>query len=90
MAGAQLFPIYGRFVGDFVPHLVGALTTDTMPELAEKIAVHSVGRRLPARPGGRYEVLLDGKVVPDQVTLGELVAERRLPPLSWFDVRWRD
>ena len=90
MAGAQQFPIYGRFVGDFVPHLVGALTTDTMPELAEKVAVHSVGRRLPARRAGRYEVLLDGKVIPDQVTLGELVAERRLPPLSWFDVRWRD
>ena len=90
MAGPRLFPIYGRFVGDFVPHLVSALTSDTMPELAEKVAVHSVGRRLPARPGERYEVLLDGKVIPDQVTLGELVAERRLPPLSWFDVRWRD
>ena len=46
--------------------------------------------QVPARPGGQYEVLLDGKVIPDQVTLGELVAERRLPPLSWFDVRWRD
>lgn len=90
MAGPQPFPIYGRFVGDFVPHLVSALTTDTMPELAAKVAVHSVGRRLPPRPGGRYEVLLDGKVIPDQVTLGELVAERRLLPLSWFDVRWRD
>jgi len=90
MAGPQLFPIYGRFVGDFVPHLVSALTSDTMPEIAEKVAVHSVGRRLPARWAGRYEVLLDGKVIPDQVTLGELVAERRLPPLSWFDVRWRE
>jgi Toluene-4-monooxygenase system protein B (TmoB) len=90
MAGPQPFAIYGRFVGDFVPHLVSALMSDTMPELAEKVAVHSVGRRLPARPGGRYEVLLDGRVIPDQVTLGELVAERRLPPLSWFDVSWRD
>ena len=40
MGGPQLFPIYGRFVGDFVPHLVSVLTSDTMPELAEKVAVH--------------------------------------------------
>jgi toluene monooxygenase system protein B len=90
MTEPQLFPIYGRFVGDFVPHLVAALTSDTMPELAQKVAVHSVGRRLPARPGGRYDVVLDGTVVPDEVTLGELVAERKLAPLTWFDVRWRD
>ena len=90
MAEPQLFPIYGRFVGDFVPHLVAALTSDTMVELAEKVAVHSVGRRLPARPGGRYEVLLADEVLPAGAVLGELVAERHLAPLTWFDVRWRD
>jgi hypothetical protein len=90
MAEPQLFPIYGRFVGDFVPHLVAALTSDTMPELAEKVALHSVGRRLPRRPGHGYEVLLDGQVVDDRLTLGELVAARGLPPLSWIDVRFRE
>ena len=44
-----LFPITGRFVGDFVPHLVAVDTDDTMDTVAEKVAVHSVGRRI-ARP----------------------------------------
>ena len=44
-----LFPITGRFVGDFVPHLVAVDTDDTMDQVAEKVAVHSVGRRV-ARP----------------------------------------
>ena len=44
-----LFPITGRFVGDFVPHLVAVDTDDTMDQIAEKVAVHSVGRRV-ARP----------------------------------------
>jgi len=70
-------------------HLVSALTSDTMPEIAEKVAVHSVGRRLPARwPDGTKCWPTEGH--PDQVTLGELVAGARLPPLSWFDVRWRE
>jgi hypothetical protein len=67
-----------------------ALSSDTMREVAAKVAIHSVGRRLPLRPGATYEVLLDGKVIPEQVTLGELIVERRLPALSWFDVRWRE
>ncbi len=41
-----LFPIYGRFVGDFVPHLVAVDTEDTMDAVAQKVAVHSVGRRV--------------------------------------------
>ena len=90
MAEPRMFPIYGRFVGDFVPHLVGAFSTDTMREVAAKVAIHSVGRRLPLRPGATFEVLLDGKVIHEQVTLGELIVERRLPALSWFDVRWRE
>ena len=42
-----LFPITGRFVGDFVPHLVAVDTDDTMDEVAEKVAAHTVGHRLP-------------------------------------------
>lgn len=82
-----LFPIYGRFVGDFVPHLVAVDTDDTMDAVAEKVAVHSVGRRLPrpATPKG-YDVFLDGHLIPADTTLGEL----SLQPLQWLDVKFRD
>lgn len=82
-----LFPITGRFVGDFIPHLVAVDTDDTMDVIAEKVAVHTVGRRLPqpAEPKG-YDVLLDGQLVPASTTLGEL----GLAPLQWLDVRFRE
>jgi hypothetical protein len=85
-----MFPITGRFVGDFVPHLVAVDTDDTMDELAEKVAVHSVGRRIPrpAEPAG-YDVLLRDTVIPPSVTLGEVMGGTDVPPLQWFDVRFR-
>jgi hypothetical protein len=81
-----LFPIYGRFVGDFVPHLVPVDTDDTMDAVAEKVAVHTVGRRLPhpAAPKG-YDVYLDDRLIPASTTLGTL----DLMPLQWLDVRFR-
>lgn len=81
-----LFPITGRFVGDFVPHLVAVDTDDTMDVVAAKVAVHSVGRRLAPRDGAGYDVYLDGDRVDPDRTLGEL----GLVPLQWLDVRWRD
>lgn len=82
-----LFPVYGRFVGDFVPHLVAVDTDDSMDTVAEKVAVHSVGRRLPRpdTPKG-YDVYLDGRLIPATTTLGEL----GLQPLQWLDVKFRD
>ncbi len=81
-----LFPIYGRFAGDFLAHLVAVDTGDTMDQVAEKVAVHSVDRRI-ARPSsaGGYDVLLDGEVVAPATTLGEL----GIVPLAWVDVRFR-
>jgi hypothetical protein len=81
------FPIYGRFVGDFVPLLVAVDTGDTMDAVGAKVAAHSVGRRVapPAAPAG-YDVYLDGALIPAATTLGEL----GLLPLQWLDVRFRD
>jgi hypothetical protein len=42
-----VFPIYGRFIGDFAAHLVSVDTEDTMDEVGAKIAAHVIGRRLP-------------------------------------------
>jgi hypothetical protein len=80
-----MFPIYGRFVGDFAVHLVPVDSEDTVAEVGRKVAAHSVGRRLPAEPAGAYEVLVDGRVIPGEVHLGEL----SLRPLQWIDVRWK-
>ncbi|HEX8112911.1 MAG TPA: toluene-4-monooxygenase system B family protein [Kofleriaceae bacterium] len=82
-----LFPIYGRFVGDCIPHLVAVDTGDTMAQVAEKIAVHSVGRRIRPRPGGHgYEVLVGGHRVDGDAVLGSL----GLHPLDWVDVRFAE
>jgi hypothetical protein len=81
-----VFPIYGRFVGDFTAHLVAVDTEDTMDEVGAKIAAHVIGRRLPNEPAATgYEVLVAGRVVGASSRLKEL----SVPPLQWFDVRWR-
>ena len=44
------FPINSNFEGDFVLQLVPVDTEDTMDQVAEKCAYHSVGRRVAAQP----------------------------------------
>ncbi|HSV38883.1 MAG TPA: toluene-4-monooxygenase system B family protein [Nocardioidaceae bacterium] len=85
------FPITGRFVGDFAPLLVAVDTDDTMDQLAAKVAVLTLGKRLPlpASPTP-FDVLLDGEVVPPTTTLADVMAEREVLPLQWFDVRFRE
>jgi hypothetical protein len=84
-----LFPIYGVFKGDFVPHLVAVDTEDTMGQIAEKIAVHSVGRRIPVKPGAKgYRVEIAGKNVPTQAILSQILVEPGLKPLEWVTVDW--
>ena len=86
-----LFPITGRFVGDFVPHLVAVDTEDTMDEIAGKVASFSVGHRVARRPGDPgYEVLLGGELLPATTTLAAVMAAREILPLQWFDVRFRE
>jgi len=81
-----LFPITGHYVGDIVPHLVAVDTEDTMDQVAQKVAVHSVGLRLPEPPGGPvYDVYLNDRRLDPTATLGSL----GLVPLQWLDVRPR-
>ena len=46
-----LFPLTSNFEGDFVLQLLPMDTENTMDEVAAAAAVHSVGRRVRARPG---------------------------------------
>jgi Toluene-4-monooxygenase system protein B (TmoB) len=86
-----LFPIYGVFQGDFVPHLVAVDTDDTMSQIAEKIAMHSVGRRIPARPHSKgYRVLIGDEAVAVHQPLSQLLADNKLKPLEWVTVDWAD
>ena len=81
-----LIPIYGRFVGDFTAHLVAVDTEDTMDEVAAKIAVHAIGRRLPEEPSAQgLEVLAGGRTLAPASRLKDLSPR----PLQWLDVRWK-
>jgi hypothetical protein len=81
-----LIPVYGRFVGDFTVHLVAVDTEDTIDEVATKIAVHTVGRRLPEQPGAKgFEVLAGGRTLAPTSRLKDLSPR----PLQWLDVRWK-
>jgi len=85
-----LFPVYGVFKGDFVPHLVAVDTDDPMAVVAEKIAAHAVGRRVAADPSATgYEVTIDGEPVLESTTMGQVLAEKKLAPLHWIVVGWK-
>ena len=81
-----LFPLVSNVEGDFVLQLLPVDTDDTMDQVAAKVAVHTVGRRLPEPAGGpHYDVFLDDAKLDPSVTLGSL----GLVPLQWLDVRPR-
>ena len=85
------FPITGRFVGDFVPHLVAVDTEDTIEQVGAKIAAFTVGHRLPRPEVDRgYEVLIDDELLAPDALFGTVLAERGLPPLKWVDARFRE
>ena len=84
-----LFPIYGLFEGDFVPHLVAIDTENTMSEVAEAVAVHSVGRRIQRDATARgYEAVVNGQAVPLDRTFAEVMGERGVQPLDFVTVRF--
>lgn len=85
MAEPQPVPINAKFQGDFVTQLVLALDTDTMAELAEKVAHHVVGRRVPKRD---FEMVVRyrGEVIPPETT----VADAGIAPLQNVYVDWAD
>jgi len=84
-----LFPVYGVFKGDFVPHLVAVDTDDTMDQVANKIAAHSVGRRVPDRPGlHMFRVEIGARIVPGDLPLSLVMEQTGLRPLQWVTVDW--
>jgi toluene monooxygenase system protein B len=63
-----LFPVQGIVEGDFVVVLVPVDDTDPMSVVAEKIAYHGIGKRVPAqdRP---LKVRYQGELLDDATTI---------------------
>jgi toluene monooxygenase system protein B len=78
-------PINAKFEDDFITQLVLVLDTDTMREVAAKVAQHVVGKRQPARDAGMV-VRYQGRSLPPGIT----VAEAGIAPLQNVYVDWAD
>ena len=76
-------PINARFDDDFVTQLVVVLDTDTMRDVAAKVAHHVVGKRLPARDADMVVRYL-GRALPSDMT----VTEAGIEPLQNIYVGW--
>jgi toluene monooxygenase system protein B len=83
MPDPQPVPINAKFGDDFVTQLVVVLDTDTMREVAAKVAHHVVGKRLPARDADMV-VRYQGHDLSPDVT----VAEAGIAPLQNVYVDW--
>jgi toluene monooxygenase system protein B len=79
----QPVPINARFEGDFVTQLVVVLDTDTMQEVATKVAHHVVGKRVPKRDAGMV-VSYQGRELSPEMT----VTEAGIAPLQSVFVDW--
>lgn len=80
-----LFPLTSNFQEDFVLQLVAVDTDNNMDEVAAAAAVHSVGRRVKARPGV-LRVRRQGATDPLPRDLK--VADAGLRPMECVEIYW--
>jgi Toluene-4-monooxygenase system protein B (TmoB) len=81
----QPVPLNAKFGNDFVTQLALVMSNDTMTDVADKVAQHSVGKRLRARDVAKV-VVYDGQVIPSDLT----VEQAGIPPLACVFVEWAD
>lgn len=81
-----LFPLTSNFEGDFVLQLVAVDTENTMDEVAAAAAVHSVDRRVRARPGCILRVRRQG--ADDCLPRTMKVSESGLKPTETVEIIW--
>lgn len=82
-AEPQLVPLNAIFHTDFVQILVPVSSTDTIAEVAEKVAHHVEGRRV-AKLDARKVVFHDGR----RLSPGLTVAEAGIAPLDHVRVEY--
>ena len=78
-------PINAMFADDFITQLVFVLDTDTMRDVAAKVAHHVVGKRQPARDADMV-VRYQGRSLAPDIT----VAEAGIAPLQNVYVDWAE
>ena len=83
-----LFPIHSNFERDFVIQLVPVDTEDTMDQVAEKCAHHSINRRVRPQPDKVLRVRHheNGTVFPRNM----LVSDAGLRPTETLDILFMD
>lgn len=81
-----LYPLTSNFEGDFVLQLVAVDTENTMDEVAAAAAVHSVGRRVRARPGHILRVRPQGAT--EFLPRNMKVIESGLKPTETVEIIW--
>ena len=81
-----LFPLTSNFEGDFVLQLVAVDSENTMDEVAAAAAVHSVGRRVRARPGHIMRVRRQGGT--EFLPRTQKVSESGLKPTETVEIIW--
>ncbi|MGE3288957.1 MAG: toluene-4-monooxygenase system B family protein [Pseudonocardia sp.] len=82
-AEPQLVPVNAIFSTDFVQILVPLTTADTVAEVAEKVAYHVEGRRVPKKDAAKV-VFHDGKRLHPELT----VAQAGIGPLDHVRVEY--
>jgi toluene monooxygenase system protein B len=70
MSGPHRIPINAKFGDDFVMQVVVVTSVDTMAEVAQKVAHHSVGKRVSAVPSDMV-VYYEGRAVAAYTTVTE-------------------
>lgn len=80
-----MFPLASNFEGDFLLQLLAVDSENTMDEVAAAAAVHSVGRRVRARPGHILRVRRQGG---DFIPRTMKVSEAGLKPTETVEIIW--
>jgi hypothetical protein len=70
MSEPNRIPINAKFGDDFVMHVVVITSADTMAEVAQKVAHHSVGKRVRPQPRDMV-VYYEGRAVATHTTVTE-------------------
>lgn len=80
-----LLPLQATFTGDLAIILVPVDDQDTMETVAQKIAHHVIGRRLPAR-NALMSIRYQGEILPQEKT----VAEAHIGPMAFVEAFYNE